>query len=242
MALSDTVTTVQQTIATTLGTRSLLGTNGLAYLFFSATALFYAHGWWTGDKRRTTRSRKRETNLDARYVAAGFALLLVAGATAAMVVPAGTHEYGVVSAEFESEQPTVIPVGQSNDVEYPLVNSGVLPVVSYVEPASDGVEVAESRRVLPAGGQAAATVTLHAAEQTGYYRRYVVEHRYLALLPVGVIDALYEMHPWAPIVAIDVLLGVPFYLLGVALLGTGRIRDRSRDGPSLLGRLGRRFR
>jgi signal peptidase len=241
-AVGDAVSAVQRTAAATLGTRSLLGTNGLAYLFFGATLLLYAHGWYAGGDRGTDRSRERETGLDARLVAAGFALLLVAGATAAMVGPAGTQEYGVVSAEFESERPTVIPAGGSNNVPYALGNPGVLPAVAYVEPASDGVDVAQRRVVLGPRSGAETTVTLHAPDRTGYYRRYVVEHRYLALLPVGAIDALYELHPWAPIVAIDALLGVPFYLLGVALLGTGRVRDRSRDGPTLVGRLGRRFR
>ncbi|MFB6169646.1 MAG: hypothetical protein ABEJ06_00720 [Haloarculaceae archaeon] len=43
------------------------------------------------------------------------------------------------------------------------------------------------------------------------------------------LDDLYNFHPWAPIVVIDALVGVPFYLLGLALVGTGRIRDRSRS-------------
>ncbi len=41
--------------------------------------------------------------------------------------------------------------------------------------------------------------------------------------------ALYHFHPWAPIVAIDAMLGIPFYLLGIKLAGTGRVRTRSRD-------------
>jgi signal peptidase len=85
-------------------------------------------------------------------------------------------------------------------------------------------------------------VTLSAPPQTGYYRRFVVEHRYLALLPVSVIDALHDVHPWAPIVAIDLTVGVPYYLLSVTLLGRGRIRQRarkSRSGGSVTGRVRR---
>jgi hypothetical protein len=32
-----------------------------------------------------------------------------------------------------------------------------------------------------------------------------------------------------PIAVIDSLIGIPFYLLGVRLVGTGHIRERSRD-------------
>ena len=72
-------------------------------------------------------------------------------------------------------------------------------------------------------------MTLHAPPETGYYRRYLVEHRYLAVLPQSVIDALYALHPWAPIVAINALLAVPFYVVGIKLVGRGRIRERSRS-------------
>jgi signal peptidase len=58
-------------------------------------------------------------------------------------------------------------------------------------------------------------------------------------LPPPAIDALYRLHPWAPLLAIDALLGGGFYLLGRTLVGTGRVRRarRSRDGPSGLRRL-----
>jgi signal peptidase len=72
-------------------------------------------------------------------------------------------------------------------------------------------------------------VTLTAPPKTGYYRRFVVEHRYLAVLPTDTIRTLHTVHPWLPVVVIDALVGVPFYLLGVALVGTGRVRRRTRD-------------
>ena len=74
-----------------------------------------------------------------------------------------------------------------------------------------------------------ATVTLHAPDRPGYYRRFVAQHRYLAILPEPAIHALYQFHPWVPIVVIDALVGIPFYVFGIAVLGTGRVRNRSRD-------------
>lgn len=70
---------------------------------------------------------------------------------------------------------------------------------------------------------------------------YVVEHRYLLVLPEPAIRALYEIHPWLPIVAIDGVLGGSFYLLGRCGIGTGRIRSTSRDRPGHLRRLLSRF-
>jgi signal peptidase len=45
------------------------------------------------------------------------------------------------------------------------------------------------------------------------------------------------VHPWLPFVVIDAILGGSFYLAGLALVGTGRIRSRSREKPSRLDRL-----
>lgn len=149
-----------------------------------------------------------------------------------MVVPAGTQEFGVVSAEFESENPTVIEQGTSESRPYLIGNGGLVPVVSYVEPASEGVAFEPSKTVLSPRSTVNATLTLSAPPETGYYRRYVTEHRYLMVLPQSMIRGLYNVHPWLPILAIDVALGVPFYLFGMTLLGRGRVRLRSRDSPS----------
>ncbi len=224
--------TAQRTLASLLGTHALLGTQGLAYLLFGASLVYYIVGELRGgnERRRESHTRpSREDGLDPRLVVGALTALLVVGATLPMVVPAGTQEYGVVSAEFDSERPTVIPAGESDSLRSPVANGGLVPVVVYLEPASEGVDVRPHRTRLEAGELTNATVTLHAPDQTGYYRRFVAEHRYLAVLPPSAIDALYRIHPWAPIVAIDALIAVPFYVVGIALVGSGRIRDRSRN-------------
>jgi signal peptidase len=230
VAVQSVLAAVQQFLANVLGTRALLEPRGLAYLFFALALVWYAVGEW---RTRTTRDDRRDSSRDrgtsVHLVVGAFTVLLVAGATLPMAVPAGAQEYGVVSAEFDSESPTVIPVGQSNTLGQPLANGGVLPVVVYLEPASEGVEVEPHRTQLGSGEAVNATVTLHAPDRTGYYRRFVAQHRYLAVLPEPVIRALYQLHPWAPIVVINALIAVPFYVFGVAVLGSGQVRNRSRD-------------
>jgi signal peptidase len=235
---------VQRTLASLVGSRALLGTQGVAYLLFAVTLLYYLVGELrsSGERRERDRSRERRSGLDPRLVTLALTLLLVGGMTAAMVGPAGQQEYGIVSAEFESERPTTIPMGESNTIPYPVGNGGIVPVYAYVEPASEGVSVDPERLYLERGEVRNASVTLSAPPQTGYYRRFVVEHRYLALLPVSVVDALHDVHPWAPIVAIDLAVGIPYFLLSAALLGRGRIRQRtrkSRSSGSVTGRVRR---
>jgi len=107
-------------------------------------------------------------------------------------------------------------------------------VVVFLEPGSDAVDIQPRELSVPRQSVENATLTLSAPPETGYYRQYVTEHRYLAVLPQSHIRALYRIHPWAPIVVIDTVLGIPFYLAGVALAGTGRVRARSRDVSVLM--------
>jgi signal peptidase len=229
-SIQSVLATIQRYLASLFGTGSLLGTQGLAYLFFGLTLLWYIVAEWratnTKDEQRT---KSRDSGTNTRLVVGAFALLLVAGATLPMVMPTGTQEYGVVSAEFDSERPTVIPAGESKSQQQPIANGGRIPVVVYLEPSSEGVEVHQESKRLGAGEVTNATVTLHAPDETGYYRRFVSQHHYLAVLPQSTIRALYQFHPWAPIVVIDALIGIPFYLFGIKLIGTGRIRERTRN-------------
>lgn len=222
---------LQRNISAVLGTSLVFDTQGFAYLFFSVTLFWYLI------RERYSKTRERERayygsrteGIDAHLIVGVLTVLLLLGATVAMTVPSHTQKYGIVSAEFESDSALVIPMSTSKDVTYPVQNGGLVPVVAYLEPASEGVEIRPRETYLRGREVTNATVTLHAPSQTGYYRRYLTEHRYLAVLPTPLIHALYTVHPWLPIVVIDALIGIPFYLVGVALLGTGRIRERTKN-------------
>ena len=246
MTIQSGFASVQTWLAVTLGVRSLQGTQGLAYLIFGLSMVAYVADWFLSRNSRETRQRdrSRDDGISVFAVVAVLALVLMATATAAMVVPAGTQEYGAVSAEFESENPTVIERGTSQELEYVVPNAGLVPVYAYVTPASPGVEVAPQRLRVGSRGEASTTVTLTAPPETGYYRLFVTEHRYLAVLPPGVVDELYGVHPWAPLVAINGLLGGGIVGLGFVFLRgePARIRSReSREQPPLYRRLLRQF-
>ncbi|MFW6317994.1 MAG: signal peptidase I [Halorubrum sp.] len=246
MAIQSGLASAQTWLAVTFGVRAFQGTQGLAYVLFGLSIVAYAVDWYLTRNARESRERDRSRDDGTSVVAivAVLALVLMATATAAMVVPAGTQEYGVVSAEFESENPTVIERGTSQELEYVVPNAGLVPVYAYVTPASPGVEVDPQRLRVDSRGEASTTVTLTAPSETGYYRLFVAEHRYLAVLPPGVIDELYGVHPWAPIAAINGLLGGGIAGLGFVLLRgePARIRSReSREKPPLYRRVLRQF-
>jgi signal peptidase len=201
--------------------------------------LLYAFDVWRESDRDDDRerSRSRSTGTNTRLAIAAMAGILVLAATIAMVAPAGAQQSGVVSAEFDSPGSRVVQQGTSETRPYAVRNGGLLPVTVFLEPGSEMVAVEPREARVAAGATLNASVTITAPPETGYYRWYVEEHRYLAILPQAHVRALYEVHPWLPILAIDALIGVPFYLLGVFLVGTGRVRRRSREGPSTTDRV-----
>jgi signal peptidase len=49
------------------------------------------------------------------------------------------------------------------------------------------------------------------------------------VLPVSLLDGLYDVHPWLPILAVDSLLASVVAVLGLVLLRGRRVRVRSRE-------------
>lgn len=232
---------VRREVATIVGGRSLLGRQGLAAGAAVLSVAGFLLSLWVGesDDRAAEHDRSRDRGTSTRVVMAGFTVLLVSAATAAMAVPAGQQKLGIVSAESDSPGPRVIEQGTTETAEQPVGNAGLIPVVVLLEPATDHVAVAPTELRIPPRSTVNATYTLSAPPETGYYREFVVRHRYLAVLPASVIRTLYRIHPWTPVVVIDLVLGSVFYLGGVTALGTGRIRSRSRTDTPTSGLLSR---
>lgn len=231
MGISDAIATVQHWLAATFGLGALLGTSGLAYILLGLSILAYAFETIRERRNRAHESRfggDDEPAIDPRLLCVGFALLVVIAASAAMVGPAGTESFDVVSASFESDRPLVIEAGTTEEVTYTVPNGGLVPITSYVVPASDGVAVDEEPVYVGSRDEATVTVELTAPEETGYYPMYATEYRYLHVLPAPVIGALFAVHPWLPYVAILGLLGGGIYAIGRVLLGAGDVRDRRK--------------
>lgn len=222
------------------------GSNGLALVLVLVGATLYL-GSVVAERYRRPADVGPAADADARSIAAvldgasatqllvGLALVLSLSATASMVLPGGTHGFGVVSAENDAPGARVIQHGTTEATTVTVTNGGLVPVVVYLDPSSEGVTVAS--RTLRLGGRSRADVAvdLTAPAEIGYYRRSVVERRYLAVLPRGALRALYGVHPWAPIVAIDALLGGAVVVVGRLLLAppawlpTSAARARRRD-------------
>jgi signal peptidase len=226
---------LQQWLAQLFGTRALLGTQGIAYLLFgSSIILYFVAGIFETERKDRERTTSRDTGTGSRRVMLVLTLVVLTGATAAMLVPAQTQGFGIVSAEFESDSPDVIRQGTTESYTYTVHNTGVIPVEVMLEPAGDRIDATPDRLSIESRSRANTTVSITAPPETGRYQAYLEQHRYLRVLPKTVIESLYGIHPWVPIVAINTIIGVPFYVFGLLILGEGRVRARKRNGRSWL--------
>ena len=194
-------------------------------------------------RRETTRRRSRE-NVLAFWTVLGLVLLVfVTLATAAMVVPSGTYEYGLISSESPTDDPQIIEPGATTELTRSVNNAGYLPVVVVHEAASNGIRADPGWQTIGIRGHSETTVRLSAPKEPGEYTRSLGEYRYLAVLPPSLLVWLHGVHPFAAIAAVNgVVVGVTVAII-ILLFGSGDLRLRSGpDHVSLSTRLERRLR
>ena len=229
-------------LASTLGTGALLGTTGISYLLlaFGLGILVVTAVLERGSPRSRSRSRGRRSrrdSFDARTLVLGMALLIGIVTLATMAAMSGSTEFGIVSAEYDSDAPHVVQAGDTDEQVYELQHGSVIPVVSIAEPASSGIEVDESPTRLERGDSTNVTATVTTPPETGYYLYSFADYRYFAVLPTPIIATLHAIHPWLAMGAVtSVVVGV-FVLPFALLVGTGTIRTRERRRAGASGGL-----
>lgn len=224
--------TVQLWLIGLTGLDQLRGTTALPVALLVLSLAGYALET-ARDRSSKEIGRSDDTVADPSRLALSLALFVVVVASAAMLVPAGGETLTVVSSDPAPDAELVTEPGGTAQTSYHVSNDGFTPIVAYLEPVDDGVSI--DREEVSVSGRDSETVgaTLEAPEATGHYDRTVLERRYLHILPRGVIDALYAVHPWVPFVAIVAILGSVAYALGRRLAGyqdvrTAREQDRLR--------------
>jgi signal peptidase len=222
---------VYGTIAPIFGLTTTPSSNGLGSMLVAIGVAMLGFGTLLErlgpSRREVSRSRSRE-NVIAFWTALGLVLLVfVTFATAAMVVPSGTTEYGLVSSESPSDDPQIIAPGETTELARTVDNAGYLPVVVINEAESGGISADPTWQAVGIRGSGETTVTLSAPDETGEYVRHLGEYRYLAVLPPSVIVWLHGIHPLAAIGAVNgVIVGIAVVIV-VLLFGSTDIRFRS---------------
>lgn len=232
---------IQQQLAIILGTRAVLGAQGLGYLLFGFGIAVYAISTLTDSERapRTRSRRRRSGKIDSRVVIGALTLLVLGIVSGSMLVSSGAQSFEVVSSESDTPGIQVIHVGGSETMTYIVPSNGIMPTRVYLESGTPGVDIYPTKLTVPGGGRRNVSITLSVPPQTGTYTRTIIEHRYLALLPPSLMDRLYRIHHLLPILAIDLLVGIGFAGLASGLVGWTPLRIDSRHQVSTLTRLRR---
>lgn len=230
MAARSLISSLRGFLAGILGRPGLLGSQGFAIGIFVIGVGAYVIATWLEDDedRRYFRTRRRPGTIDVGWLIVALAIGVALIATLSMAFPLGAQQFEMVSAENDAPGPRVVKAGTSENLTYTVPGGGLLPVVVVLEPASDGLSVSPRQFYIRGGETANATVTVTAPDDIGYAPQYLREHRYIAVLPTPVVVWLYRLHPWVPILVIDALLAGGFILMGLAWLGGGQLRVRSR--------------
>ena len=201
-----------------------------------AGLVLFVYGTITGATDKRQRSRSRGGVFDnAVIVIAVLALVVVIPLNVSMLLPSGVYQYEILSSEAPTDNEQIIPVGGESDVTYAMQNSGYLPVLVFLEPASDGVAITDSQIYVPRRTTVETSITMQAPDQTGSYLRFVREYRYLVVLPPSLIASLHAIHPVVAVGAINLFVGGIVVGVSVATVGTDRLRLRSRKRELELG-------
>lgn len=225
---------VRDTLANTFGLGAATSPRGFGLILVGLGLALVALASGGGGRgvRVTDRRTDREHVIKLWSAVGAVAIVVVLLATAAMVIPGGVQEFGVASQENPSSDPLSVEPGGTATIDYPVNNAGLVPTVAIMEPHSSEVDVQPDRVTVGGRSTKTATATIQASDQEGIHYRHVSEHRYIMVLPPGMIEAAHDVHPVFAIVLIDLVVGGLVVLAGVALLGTDDIRVR----PSGSGR------
>jgi len=175
------------------------------------------------------RSRSSPVRVDPRIVLLAVGLVVCLAAVGAMGSMSTTTEMSIISAEYDSDRPDVIPTGETESQPYTVSNGGLLPVVSVLDSTDDAVEIPDRSTVVSGGSSEAVPVEITAPTATGYYGHEVTEYRYFGVLPPQLIVVLHAIHPTVAMAAVTVTLGGVVMLPLVLLGASSTVRTRSRD-------------
>lgn len=224
---------VERSVASLLGTQRL-GSETWAYILFGLGMAFIALSagvdrFGNRRDRKRTRSRIREGVFSTTTIIAVCVCLVVVAASMAMLLPAGTQSVEIISSQGDSDRPDVIEQGTTSTMNYTFGNGGLVPVISFYQPASAGVDVEPQSLQLQQGDRENVTMAITAPDDIGLYTRSFTEYRYLMVLPPALIEPLHQTHPWLPYLVINGLLGSIVIAVGLFLReGSTNLRIRSR--------------
>lgn len=212
----ETVDMGQRHLAAISGVSLFRGPEGLIFIVSSLSVLLYGSGAFTrATNRRPSRDNTRSTGQDPRIIAGLLVLILISGVTMSMVLGSQTQQYDVRADVTEN-------------ATYMMAN-GLVPTTVFLEAQTDGIAPRESVIHLEPNEERNVSVQIEPGDDGIGAIRGLSEYRYPSVVPTVMLQQLHMIHPWLARLSVDFVLAVTFYLACIRLVGTGRIRTRSRN-------------
>lgn len=201
---------------------------------------------WRSDDRDRSRGRRQSTTssdrFDTRLLAVLLVLVVLVPANAAMLLVGDTTEV-TVDGEAVAEAEEVTP-GDPIEADINVRNSGLITVLTILEPTgeTEGVSLEPTELAVPSGGAGTATATVPAPPSDVDRTVRAEQHRYLLLMPEGVLTDLHNRNPLLALGALNGFIGIAVAGTVWGLFGFGRIRERTTGrAVPLVVRLRRRL-
>lgn len=184
-----------------------------------------------GPERDMSRSLDDPDGVDGRTVAVLLLVVVLVPANAAMIVPSGPTDV-VIDGDEVADAEGVEP-GDAVEAEFDAHNGGLITLLLVFEPTDDDVAVEPDSLGVPVGETATATVSAPAPEPGVERTITIEEHRYLVVMPEGVLTWLHSVSPYAALAALNLFIGGAFLGFVGGLIGFNQVRhrDTSRDVP-----------
>ena len=192
-----------------------------------------------GGKKRRGRRKRKFIRVRAKTLYAVLSVGIIAGFLFVIVASWGTLAFSYSSTLAGGQREGWYLPGSSFQRNLTVENSAVYPFHYFVEERGKGAEITNGRS-FRLGGRSSRNVTVDVKvpADTRVYRVEVSVRSYPAVLPGGLVGALYGVNPYLPLAAYSVelaLILLAFYRLAdIADGDVFRIRTRRR---SLLSKL-----
>lgn len=221
-------------VVTAAGGDATVSPGSVGTVVFGLGLVLFVFSFRPGDGEALERDTSRTTGaeaIDGRVIAVALLVVVLVPANAAMVLPSGQTAIAVDGSDI-AEAEGVVP-GDPINAEFDAQNNGLIALFLVFEPADEDVTVEPAAFGVPSGESATATATVPAPEPNAERKIIITEYRYIVVLPEFVILALHEIHPFAALGAINLLIGGGFvgFVGGLVGFGEMRVRDTSRNLP-----------
>ncbi len=230
MGIQSTLSRAGTQLSSRLGLGSAGPASGPPLLLIAGIGLIilsFVLEWRAADSR--DRSRSKTVRINPQTVLLAIGLIVCLATFGAMSSMATTAEVSIISAEYDSERPDVVPTGETESQPYTIANGGLLPVVSVLDSRDDAVETPDGPTVVSGGSSEAIDVSITAPTATGYYNHELTEYRYFGVLPPQLIVLLHALHPGAAMAAVTLTIGMIVLVPLVVLCAASTVRTRSRN-------------